>query len=164
MENAVEVFKGYVQRLAEKLKIEGLQVDDENTCYLAFDEKFFVRCSFDKEKEQIEYLGYIGALPEDGADYYQGILESCHFWRDTAGSNVSFDPEDGTLTLQQFCDINFMNDDYFYKVMEDFVNAMDHWNSKRRQEWEEHPTASPSTDVPAAGPVGIDPNMMMFGA
>lgn len=164
MDNCLETFRGLVKNLGEKLKIDGLDLDENNDCYIAFDEKYFVKCSVDVAKEQMNLLAYIGAIPEDNAGYYRGLLESCHFWRDTAGANLSFDPDDATLTLTQYCDMNFMNDEVFYKTMESFVNAMEHWATKRLEEWvnlkeEEAPTGAPGMPMG-----GMDPNMMMFGA
>jgi len=161
MENVLEVFRGYVKTLGEKLKIDGLDLDEENNCYLAFDGKYFVKCSVNAEKEQMNLLAYIGALPEDNTRFYREILNSCMFWKDTAGANISLDPEDGTLTLTQFCDMNMFSDDAFYKVMESFVNAMEHWDTKRREEWMNTPAED---DVPAAAPSMMGPDMMMFGA
>ena len=161
MEDVLEVFRGYIKTLGEKLKIEGLDLDEENNCYLAFDGKYFVKCSVDVEKEQINLLAYIGALPVDQTRFYRGILDSCMFWKDTAGANISLDPEDGTLTLTQFCDMNMLNNDVFYKVMESFVNAMEHWDTKRREEWVNTPEEEATA---AAAPSMMDPNMMMFGA
>ena len=161
MENVLEVFRGYVKMIGERLKIEGLDLDEENNCYLAFDGKYFVKCSVNAEKEQLNFLAYIGALPEDAIRYYQGILDSCMFWKDTAGANISLDPEDGTLTLTQFCDMNMLNDDVFYKTLESFVNAMEYWDTDRREKWVNTPVEEEMT---ATAPSMMDTNMMMFGA
>jgi hypothetical protein len=124
MENCLDTFRTYVRALGEKLKVADLDLDENNDCYLAFDGKYFAKCSIDAEKEQIRFLAYIGSLPEDKEIFYRGILESCHFWCDTAGSNISLDPADGTLLLTQYCDINMLDGDTFYSVLEKFVNAM----------------------------------------
>jgi hypothetical protein len=156
MENCLDTFKTYVEALGEKLKIEGLNVDENNDCYLAFDGKYFVKCSVDVEKEQVNLLAYVGSLPEDRACFYRGILESCHFWRDTAGANVSLDPADGTLLLTQYCDMNMLNSDIFYNSLEKIVNAMEHWDTKRLAEW------MAKVDDEAGGP--DMPGMIMLGA
>ena len=161
MENCLDAFKEYIKGFGERLKIEGLEVDESNDCYLAFDEKYYVKCSVYPEKEQIGFLAYIGSMPEDGAVYYRGLLESNYFWRDTAGGNLSVDPSDGTLLLVHYKDMNFLNSELFYKTMEDFVNAMEHWDTKRLQEWmdlTEDTTPSPSNEN-AFG----SPGMVMLG-
>jgi hypothetical protein len=164
MENYLDTFKTYVQELGEKLKIEGLDVDENNDCYLAFDGKYFVKCSIDAEKGQVSLLAYIGSLPEDKGVFYCGILESCHFWRDTAGSNVSLDPADGTLLLMQYCDMNMLNSDVFYDSLEKFVNAMEHWDTKRFGEWATMVEDEPEVSGVGAGSGGPGmPGMMMFG-
>jgi hypothetical protein len=166
MDNCLDVFRSYVKDLSEKLKIEGLEVDEENSCYMAFDGKYFVKCSLDVEREQVSFLAYIGALPDDKAVYYRGLLESCYFWADTAGANLSLDPSDGTLTLIQYCDMNIMSSLEFYKLLEKFVNAMEHWDTKRLKEWnamtEEDEAAAGNEGMPMGG-LGM-PGMMMFGA
>jgi hypothetical protein len=165
MENCLETFEGYVKTVGERLKIEGLDLDENHDCYLAFDSKYYVKCSVNPEKEQCQFFAYIGALPEDKAIYYQGILESCHFWSDTAGASISLDPDDGTLTLTQFCDMNMMDAELFYNTLEKFVNAMEHWSTKRLMEWmelTEEETGTGAAPVGAGGPAV--PGMMMFGA
>ncbi|MDR0590499.1 MAG: type III secretion system chaperone [Puniceicoccales bacterium] len=167
MDNCLDVFRSYVKELSEKLKIADLEVDEENSCYMAFDGKFFVKCSLDPEKEQACFLAYIGALPDDKAVYYRGLLESCYFWADTAGANLSLDPADGTLTLIQYCDMNMMSSLEFYKLLERFVNAMEHWDTKHLEEWnamteEEEEAAIGNGGMPMGG-IGM-PGMMMFGA
>jgi hypothetical protein len=169
MDNCLDVFRSYVKELSEKLKIAGLEVDEENSCYMAFDGKYFVKCSLDVEKEQATFLAYIGALPDDKAVYYRGLLESCYFWADTAGANVSLDPSDGTLTLIQRCDMNMTSSLEFYKLLEKFVNAMEHWDTKRLEEWnamtddeEENAAASGAMPMGGIGGPGM-PGMMMFG-
>jgi hypothetical protein len=165
MENCLDTFRAYVQVLGEKLKIEGLDLDENNDCYLAFDGKYFVKCSINAEKERLCFLAYIGALPGDKAVFYRGILESCHFWRDTAGANISLDPSDGTLLLIQYCDMNMLDNDIFYNVLEKFVSAMEHWDTKRLEEWMAmtDSDADGSPAVAGVGDVGM-PGMMMFGA
>jgi hypothetical protein len=164
MENCLDTFRTYVQALGEKLKIENLDLDENNDCYLAFDGKYFVKCSVDAEKEQVCLLAYIGALPEDKAIFYRGILESCHFWCDTAGSNISLDPTDGTLLLTQYCDMSMLNSDTFYSILEKFVNAMEHWDTKRLEEWMAmiDNEAETSSATAGSGDGGM-PGMMMFG-
>ncbi|MDR1366990.1 MAG: type III secretion system chaperone [Puniceicoccales bacterium] len=135
MENCLDTFRSYVKTLGEKLKIEGLDLDENNDCYLSFDGKYFVKCSLDVEKEQFNLLAYIGSLPEDKSCFYRGILESCHFWSDTAGANVSLDPADGTLVLTQYSDMNMINGDIFYSILEKFINAMEHWDNKQLEAW-----------------------------
>jgi hypothetical protein len=165
MENCLNVFQTYVRELGEKLKIEGLVADEENNCYLAFDEKYFVKCSLDLEKEQVSFLAYIGALPDDKAVYYRGLLQSCYFWIDTAGANLSLDPSDGTLLLIQYCDMNMLNSAEFYKVLEKFVNAMEHWDAKRLEEWNgltEEDDAASGDMAASTGSFG-GPNMMLLG-
>jgi hypothetical protein len=163
MENCLDTFRTYVQALGEKLKIADLDLDENNDCYLAFDGKYFVKCSVDAEKEQIRILAYIGALPEDKAIFYRGILESCQFWCDTAGSNISLDPTDGTLLLVQYCDINMLSSDIFYNVLEKFVNAMEHWDTKRLEEWMTmtDDEAEMGSAAASSGDGGV-PGMMMF--
>jgi hypothetical protein len=165
MEDCIDVFRSYIHTLGERLKIADLEVDENNDCYLSFDSKYFVKCSVNTEKERISFLAYVGALPEDKEIYYRGILESCYFWQDTAGANVSLDPTDGTLMLIQYCDMNLMDVDLFYDVLEQFVNAVEHWDTKRLEEWlamtEE--TTAETANAPSDGGEG-GPNMMMFGA
>ncbi|MDR1590642.1 MAG: type III secretion system chaperone [Puniceicoccales bacterium] len=164
MENCLDTFRTYVQILGDKLKIEGLDLDESNDCYLAFDGKYFVKCSIDIEKEQLCFLAYIGALPADEAVFYRGILESCHFWRDTAGANVSLDPSDGTLLLTQYCDMNMLDNDIFYNILEKFVSAMEHWDTKRFEEWMAMTDSeAEGSAIAADGGIGM-PGMMMFGA
>ncbi|MDR0418204.1 MAG: type III secretion system chaperone [Puniceicoccales bacterium] len=131
----MDTFRSYIKILGEKLKIENLDLDENNDCYLSFDGKFFVKCSIDEKKEQFNFFAYIGSLPEDKSCFYRGILESCHFWGDTAGANISLDPTDGTLILTQYFDMNMVNGDIFYSTLEKFVNAMEHWDTKRLEEW-----------------------------
>jgi hypothetical protein len=165
MENCLDIFRSYIQELGEKLKIEGLNLDENNDCYLAFDGKYFVKCSIDTEKEQLNFLAYIGAIPEDKASYYRGLLESCYFWKDTAGSNISFDATDGTLTLTQYCDMNMCDNFLFYNILEKFVNAMEHWDTKRLEEWINSTEEEPATMAADPSMPGINmPGMMMFGA
>ncbi|MDR2812790.1 MAG: type III secretion system chaperone [Puniceicoccales bacterium] len=167
MENCLDTFRTYIQVIGEKLKIVGLDVDENNDCYLAFDGKFFVKCSLNAEKEQLSLLAYIGTLPEDKGCFYRGLLESCHFWNDTAGANVSLDPADGTLLLVQYCDMNMVDSDAFYNILEKFVNAMEHWATKRIEEWmaltDDEAETSSSTIAGPSGSGGV-PGMMMFGA
>jgi hypothetical protein len=161
MESCLDTFRAYIKTLGEKLKIEGLDLDENNDCYLSFDGKYFVKCSLDVEKEQLCFLAYIGALPEDKGVFYRGILESCHFWHDTAGANVSLDPTDGTLLLIQYRDMNMLDGDIFYNVLEKFVNAMEHWDTNRLGEWMAMTDDEPETSSVVAGPG--DPGIMMFG-
>ncbi|MDR1434899.1 MAG: type III secretion system chaperone [Puniceicoccales bacterium] len=164
MENCLDAFRSYVHEIGEKLKIENLDLDEENNCYLAFDGKYFVKCSINGEKEQLNFLAYIGALPADETRYYLGLLESNYFWKDTAGANLSLDPEDGTLLLTQYCNMNMLDSELFYKTLEKFVNAMEHWDTKRLEEWNESPEkeGDASGSAPAMG--SDQPGMMMFGA
>jgi hypothetical protein len=166
MDDCLNIFRSYVKELGEKLKIDGLEVDEENSCYMAFDGKYFVKCSLDVEAERASFFAYVGALPEDKSVYYRGLLESCYFWADTAGANVSFDPADGTLILIQYCDMNMLDGMEFYKTLEKFVNAMEHWDSKRLEEWsamtEEEEMAPGGNMMGPMGAVG-GPGMMMFG-
>ncbi|MDR2806559.1 MAG: type III secretion system chaperone [Puniceicoccales bacterium] len=164
MENCLDTFRSYIHEFGEKLKIENLDLDDHHDCYMAFDEKFFVKCSINPEKEQIILLAYIGSLPADQTVYYRELLVSNYFWNDTAGSNLSLDPSDGTLILTQYCDMNMLNYELFHDVLEKFVNAMEHWDTKRLAEWsaskEEDLADAPSMAMMGPG----TPNMMMFGA
>jgi hypothetical protein len=163
MENCLDTFRSYIKSLSEKLKMEGLDLDENNDCYFSFEDKFFVKCSIDVEKEQFSLLAYIGSLPEDKACYYRGILESCYFWGDTAGANISLDPADGTLLLTQYGDMNISNSDTFYNALEKFVNAMEHWESKRLAEWMAmNDDDGEVVGSPMAGP-GM-PGMRRFGA
>lgn len=158
MNNCLDIFKGYIKTLGQKLALRDIEIDQNNDCYLAFDEKYFVKCSIYPEKEQIGLFAYIGAIPGDKAIYYRELLESNHFGKDTAGANLSIDPLDGTLLLSYYRDMNFLNDELFYKTVEAFVNAMEHWETKRLAEW-----VLSSEDSPATAS-SFDSNMMMLGA
>ncbi|MDR2201058.1 MAG: type III secretion system chaperone [Puniceicoccales bacterium] len=162
MKDCFDIFRSYTQALGERLQIKDLDLDENNDCYLAFDGKYFVKCSVDPEREQFHLMAYIGLLPEDRLVYYRGLLESNHFWRDTAGANLSLDPEDGTLILSQYRPMDLTDSELFYDMVEKFVNAMEHWDTKRFEEWSSLQDSDAAESGTATMGTGPD-NMMLFG-
>jgi hypothetical protein len=156
MENCFDTFRSYIQALGDRLQIKDLDLDENNDCYLAFDGKYFVKCSVDAEKEQFHLMAYIGVLPDDRIVYYRGLLESNHFWRDTAGANLTLDPLDGTLILSQYRAMDLTDGELYYDMVEKLVNAMEHWDTKCFEEW----SSLKDTDTEEA--MGTE-NMMLFG-
>lgn len=145
MDNFFETFKGYIQNLAKTLNIQNIEIDANNDCYLVFDNKYYVKCSYLADLNQIRFFAFLGIIPDDKVEYYQDLLERNHFWKDTAGANLSIDPQDGTLVLSHYKDMRFINNDIFFKTLENFVNAMEHWDAKCLQEWYQTPLNASNT-------------------
>ena len=164
MDITLDNFKGHVDALGAKLGIEKIDIDEHNDCYLVFDDKYYVKCSYLDDTKQMRFLAYIGLLPHDKEEFYRSLLERNAFWRDTAGGNLAVDPTDGTLILSHYKHLKYVDDEIFYKTLESFVNAMEYWDTKCLEEWLKTEPASPSAaSVGPMGPAGA-PGMMMFGA
>lgn len=123
-------FKRMVGHLAEQLKLEGLEPDEEGSCYLAFDEDLMMKCSILHDSNQIEMVSYVGMLSKDSPAVLMEMLKCNHFWSDTAGANLGLSTDDNTVMLSHRIDMDFVDEDRFYKIVENFVNAMDHWKVK----------------------------------
>ena len=162
MEITLENFRKHVDALAAKLNIDHIDIDENNDCYLVFDDKYYVKCSYLDETKRMRFLAYIGLLPSDKEEFYCSLLERCAFWKDTAGGNLSIDPTDGTLILSHYKDLKYVDNEIFYKTLESFVNAMEYWDTKCLQEWIATKPAESSGS--AAGMPGGPAGMMMFGA
>lgn len=162
MEITLENFRSLVNNLAAKLSIDHIDIDDNNDCYLVFDDKYYVKCSYLDETKRMRFLAYIGLLPSDKEEFYGNLLERCAFWKDTAGGNLSLDPSDGTLILSHYKDLKYVDDEIFYKTLESFVNAMEYWDTKCLQEWISTQAASASSSSAVAP--NNPSNMMMLGA
>jgi hypothetical protein len=123
-------FKRVIGHLAEQLKLGDLEPDEEGACYLAFDEDLMMQCSALEDTNQIEMVSYIGMFPTDNVGVFREILSCNHFWRDTAGANLGISEADNVVKLVQLIDMDLVDEDSFYKKVENFVNAMDHWKTK----------------------------------
>ncbi|MDR1457963.1 MAG: type III secretion system chaperone [Puniceicoccales bacterium] len=123
-------FKRVIGHLAEQLKIGDLEPDEEGACYLAFDEDLIMKCAALEDLNQVEMISYVGVLQGDSVDILREILKYNHFWSDTAGANLGITEDDNTVMLSQHIDMDFVDEDTFYKSVEVFVNAMDHWKTK----------------------------------
>ncbi|MDR0351244.1 MAG: type III secretion system chaperone [Puniceicoccales bacterium] len=123
-------FKRVVGYLAEQLKLGNLEPDEEGACYLAFDDDLIMKCAAIEDSNQVEMVSYVGVLQRDSVDALREILKYNHFWSDTAGANLGLSDEDSTVMLSQYIDMDFIDEITFYKSVENFVNAMDHWKTK----------------------------------
>jgi hypothetical protein len=93
-------FTGLVTELGEGIGIEDLAEGASNDFCLSFEETF-VKVSIILARTMLKLLAYIGSVPSMSFGYLASLLNSCRFWQDTAGANVSID--DRRFSWCSFC-------------------------------------------------------------
>jgi hypothetical protein len=123
-------FKRVIGHLAEQLHLGDLEPDEEQACYLAFDEDLIMKCAALEASNQIEMISYVGVLQGDNVNAMREILKCNHFWIETAGANLGLSKDDDTVILCRYMNMDFIDEDTFYKSVENFVSAIEHWKTK----------------------------------
>jgi serine/threonine-protein kinase TNNI3K len=126
----VAIVNGYLRELAQKLHLTDLTLNSLSECYLAFDRVLRVKISLLPDKGVIKLYGWIGSIPELTVGQCVACLSECFFWVGTSGASVSFDPQNGDVSLVRFLSLQFLAFDLFCEAIENFVNALEYWHTK----------------------------------
>jgi hypothetical protein len=126
----LNIYHTYLQQVVQILGILHLIVDRTHTCSFIFNEILVVKISFLPNENQIKLFCSVNPISHKTVGCYAAMLDGCYFWRETAGSNLSIDPENDRILICWFLNMNFLNSNLFYKSFEKFINTINYWYKK----------------------------------
>lgn len=114
--------------LGQTLGIDDLDLDDNNTCALSFDDRLVVDIQLDENNGNLILLSSLGEIQSDQErNLYAQMLRANFEWSATEGLTLALEPDSSNAVL--FCRESFSDLDQsrFEAVLQQFVNAADHW-------------------------------------
>ncbi|OHE72647.1 MAG: hypothetical protein A2007_06440 [Verrucomicrobia bacterium GWC2_42_7] len=122
----MEKYKQLLNDLAETLHIEALELDENNSACLIFDDSLLILFGFDELRNEIVVKSNMGSIEDEKQPFiYERLLEANLFWHETAGS--LFGVENGTVILSQRLNLSHLDRARFENELETFVNVTEYW-------------------------------------
>ena len=132
MSNRV-VMQHALNSLSKRVGLDSLELNDKDECYLVFDDKYHVRCSYIEKADECILYSIVGRVSKYHLNAYTKILADNFFWVGTAGSTLALeelDDEDDELVLKEHIPMPVLDDQILYERVEDFVNAVEYWTTE----------------------------------
>jgi hypothetical protein len=128
----IDTLKSYLEQFDRALGYEGHELNENKECLLFLGE-FRVMVSLVAHKEMIKMMAIVGDDTEESEGCYAALLKSAYFWKYTAGASVAVDAASGKILLVRFLNMQMLDYSRFYRALEQFVTAIDHWQKERCQ-------------------------------
>jgi len=118
-----------VKALGDRLGLEGLELDEDDSCTLRFGEALEVTMQLDDDAFVLSAEVGVAPAPAEPA-MLEALLEANLFWSGTGGATLSMDPSSRRVFLHERCLASALAPDRLETMLERFVNAAESWAAK----------------------------------
>lgn len=145
--------KDMILELGDKLGLGKLELDENNTCSLVFDNIHAIDMKVTDDGNEIQIFSPVSIVPEKNREAFLcQLMEANLFGQGTGGSLFSVIKEIDLLFMYRKFRLEVSDYQNFEKGLETFLNYLEAWKKKIETEYGEG-DGSTTTPTPAKGPV-----------
>jgi hypothetical protein len=125
-----------LQSLGERLRIEGLQLNDQGVCRLVIGESLEINIEHASVEDSVHVYAVLGKAPDfDREKFFAGLLEAQHFAREIGeGCAFGLDSATGEILLHRKMTVSNLTEETLQQALNEFVNWAEHWQEKLSSE------------------------------
>lgn len=117
-----------IEKLGKEIGIEGLSLDEDGFCCLAFDEKITVNIQYEESENNVIFFAEVGIVsPKEQAETFPLLLEANLLTIGTQGATLGAERETGSVLLSLRVPVSTLDYAAFHKSLETFVNTAEIW-------------------------------------
>ena len=116
--------------LGEKLRLEGLEFDDESKCVFTLDKRFVFIAYFDYAHTNCIILNVPLGYPPEGSrreKLYEKMMAGNYCWGLTQGGTLGLDETTGMLSLSYLIPLPMQNKNQIVDIVSKLVSSADYW-------------------------------------
>lgn len=123
--------KTLVQRLGEQLKLPQLALNENNVCFLTFDNRIQVGIEGAPEPDVFFLYTILCPIPQEKKhELYESLMEAHLFGIGTRGGTFAASQQFGHVFFFKRFDLRDISFESFLRELETFVQAYDFWQKK----------------------------------